>query len=181
MFLDKVYNVNELGTMSEGVVVIPDGEYHAVIDSVDGKPTKDGQGEYAELTVRITQGNHVGTVLVDRLNLINNNEQAVRIAFQVLADICRALGMQQTPQDLSTLAGKPLVIKTKVKKGKDWNDPQTGQIVQGTDRTEIAKYKPSNGAPLQQAAQQEQPLQENPVEQKANTVPSKNPFIKQAS
>ena len=187
MLLQQTYKVEDLGTMSEGVVKIPDGEYHAIIDRVEGKPTNDQSGQYAELTVRITQGDHVGTIMIDRLNLINQNETAVRIAFQALADICRALGLTETPTDLTTLAGKPLIIKTKTKAGKDWVD-EKGQTVKGVERSEIAKYKPANGAPAQQApvqpqppAQQAAPAQAAPAASQPAQVsaPAENPFASQ--
>jgi len=183
MLLEQSYKVDELGTMSEGAVNIPDGDYLAVIDSVEGKPTKDGQGQYAELSVRITAGEHQGTTFIDRLNLINNNEMAVRIAFQALADICRAIGLSETPTDLKVLAGKPLVIKSKKKKGKDWVDPQTGEMKQGTERSEIAKYKPATGVTRAAAPTQAQaftpPTEAQPSAQPAQVnAPADNPFAK---
>lgn len=183
MLLEQSYKVDELGTMSEGAVNIPDGEYHAIIDNLVGKPTKDGQGQFAELTVRITQGEFQGTVFIDRLNVINQNQDAVRIAFQALADICRSLGLTETPTDLTTLVGKPLIIKSKKKTGKDWVDPQTGETVKGTERSEIAKYKPATGgqsAPAQAAAPQPQ-AQTQPAQAAASqpaqvNAPAENPF-----
>ena len=182
MLLEQSYKVDELGTMSEGAVNIPDGDYLAVIDSVEGKPTKDGQGQYAELSVRITAGEHQGTTFIDRLNLINNNEMAVRIAFQALADICRAIGLSETPTDLKVLAGKPLVIKSKKKKGKDWVDPQTGVMKEGMERSEIAKYKPATGEALE--AEQPAPAFTPPTEAQPSAQPAQvnapadNPFAK---
>lgn len=143
-------------------VLIPEGDYQAVILDSEMVENKAKTGHYLALKIVITQGQYAETEFTERLNLINPNQDAVRIAYQTLARISEAFGMTQTPADSSELHNKPLVISIKNKVGKDWEDNE-GKTVKGTEQSEIKKYKavPAGGvqapitaspAPQQQAA-----------------------------
>lgn len=184
MLLDQSYKVDELGTVSEGAVLIPESEYMAKLVRLEGKDTKTG-GKMAVLDVRITHGEYQGTELIDRLNVINDNPDAVRIALNVLADICRSQGLTETPRDLSTLVGSEFIIKVKTEKGADWIDDK-GETVAGKDKSIIAKYKArtvSNPPAQQSAPAQQQPAQQQSAQQQVQesqpaqvNAPAENPF-----
>lgn len=90
---------------------IPSGEYVAIITDSDLKPTKNGSGEYLELTHQVIEGEFKGRLVWGRLNIRNANEVAQRIAQQQLSAICHALGMTQAIQDSAQLHNQPLIIR----------------------------------------------------------------------
>lgn len=93
---------------------IPAGWYNVQIDQSELKPTKDGSGAYLELRLAVLDGQYVGRKVFARLNLKNNNQQAVEIAYKDLSAICHAVGVMQV-QDSSQLHGKPMKIKVSVR------------------------------------------------------------------
>lgn len=98
------------GTMD----AIPAGWYNTQIDQSELRPTKDGSGAYLELRFAVLDGQYVGRKVFARLNLRNNNPQAVEIAYKDLSAICHAIGIMQV-QDSSQLHGVPLKIKVSVR------------------------------------------------------------------
>jgi Protein of unknown function (DUF669) len=93
---------------------IPAGWYNVQIDQSELKPTKDASGAYLELRLAVLDGQYAGRKVFSRLNLRNNNPQAVEIAFKDLSAICHAVGVMQV-QDSSQLHGKPMKIKVSVR------------------------------------------------------------------
>jgi hypothetical protein len=59
---------------------IPAGKYLAAITDSEMKPTKNGSGSYLQLTFTILEGEYKGRVVWARLNLVNPNQTAVKIA-----------------------------------------------------------------------------------------------------
>lgn len=99
---------------------IPAGDYEAMVTDSTMKSTKDGTGQYLELTIEIQSGQFQGRRLWDRLNLSNRNPKAVEIAQKQLAQLCHATGVLQV-QDSQQLHNRPIVMKVAVK-----NDPERG-------------------------------------------------------
>ncbi len=108
---------------------IPAGTYLAVITASEVKPTKDGTGEYLELSFQIIEGDYQNRLLWARLSLSHPKDIVSRIARSQLADICKAVGVLK-PNDSAELHNLPLLIDVRLKKRKD-----TGDIV-----NEIKKY-----------------------------------------
>lgn len=120
---------------------LPANWYVAIISASETKPTKNGQGSYLQLTLDIVDGEYKGRKLFDRLNLINNNSQAVEIARGTLSAICHAVGVLE-PQDSVELHNVPLQVKVIVKK-----NAETGEM-----QNEVKGYKPKDGTPSSAAA-----------------------------
>lgn len=176
-----------------GMVLIPAGQYQAVIVESVLTPTKNGQGQFLALKVIVTQGQYQGTEFTERLNIINQNPKAVEIAYKTLARISEALGMNRTPNDSNELHNKPLMIEVKTEEGNEYTDNQ-GNKQMGKPKSIIGKYLPmpqAGGAFAQQPAQtfaapqqtapaQAQaaaPTQAAPVQQQQ--APAANPFAQQ--
>lgn len=100
---------------------IPEGQYVAIISESAMKPTKNGDGQYLELTFQVLEGPHKGRNLWTRLNLWNPNPKAVQIAQGELSAICRAVGVM-TPQDSAELHNLPMLIGVKLRKRPDTGD-----------------------------------------------------------
>lgn len=119
---------------------IPAGDYEAMVTDSTMKSTKDGTGQYLELTIEIQSGQYQGRRLWDRLNLQNRNAKAVEIAQKQLAQLCHATGVLQV-QDSQQLHNRPIVMKVAVK-----NDPVRGPS------NEIKGYKARGAATAQAPA-----------------------------
>lgn len=100
---------------------IPAGKYLAVITESEMKPTKNGSGQYLQLTFQVLDGPCKGRLVWSRLNLHNSNATTVQIAQQELSSICRAVGVL-TPSDSVELHNIPLVVTVKLKKRDDTGD-----------------------------------------------------------
>lgn len=97
---------------------IPSGRYAAIITGSEMKPTKNGNGQYLELTFQVLAGDFKGRLLWARLNLDNPNALTVKIARAELSAICRAVGVM-APKDSVELHNLPLVIKVSSKQRDD--------------------------------------------------------------
>lgn len=116
----------------DGFEPLPDGWYIGQIVQSEMKETKAGTGQYLELRIQILEEPYVGRLVFDRLNLINPNETAVKIANRTLADICEAIGVMEI-EDSEELHGQELKVKLKMK-------PADGDFPAGND---VKGYKSS--------------------------------------
>ncbi len=114
---------------------IPAGKYVAAITESEMKATKNGAGNYLQMTFTVLEGEYRNRVLWARLNLNNPNATAVKIARSELSALCRAVGVMQ-PRDSVELHNIPLLITVKVKKRED-----TGELT-----NEIRGYEPKAAA-----------------------------------
>ena len=138
--LPQQYNTADLpDTGGSKIVLIPDGQYQAVIVESDFKETSNRQGQYLQLKVVITQGQYQNTEFIERLNIINQNPKAVEIAYKRLARISEAVGMTTTPRDSVELHNKPFMIETKTVNDGDWKNDK-GETVSGKDKSEIKAF-----------------------------------------
>lgn len=122
---------------------IPAGKYLATITESELKPTKNGSGQYLQLTFQILDGPCKNRYVWARLNLTNSNPTTVQIARAELSAICRAVGVL-TPRDSVELHNLPLAIRVGQKKRDD-----TGEItnvIKGYDKKDAL-----TGQPQQQA------------------------------
>lgn len=140
--LEHSFNVDELKEVSgAGAAFVPEGKYLAVITEDEWKDVQGGSNKYIAMSVKITDGDYAGTVLIDRLNVINDNKTAVEIAYSRLGNISKALGMTETPKDTAKLHNRPLVIEVVTEPGKPWTD-RDGNQRDGKDKSNIKKYYP---------------------------------------
>lgn len=114
----------------EGFTPLEEGEYVCQIVQSEMKETKAGTGQYLELRVQCLEEPYVGRLIFERLNLINPNETAVKIANRTLADICLACGINEV-EDSEELHG--IEFLAKVVKTEPKGDYPAGN--------EIKKYK----------------------------------------
>lgn len=145
---------------------IPAGEYLMQIIDSDMKPTRDGTGQYLELTLQIIDGQYKGRLCWDRLNLVNKSQKAVEIAQRTLSAICRAVGVPSV-QDSAQLHNKPLIGKVKYVDAQGQYDA----------KNEMKAYKPASAAPATPAqAAQPAPAQSAAPAQPAAPASSRPPW-----
>jgi hypothetical protein len=128
-----------------GLPLIAPGKYHGLFVTSELKPTKDGNGQFLEMKAVITQGEHRDVEFIERLNLINSNATAVKIAYETLAKIAKAVGFAQIPSDSSALHNKPLLLVIKTEKGTAYKDKVTGEIRDGKDKSVLSGFEPLPG------------------------------------
>lgn len=187
--LPQQFNTVDLPDTGGTVPLITPGQYPAVIVKSELLPTKNKQGSFLALTNVITQGPFQGTEFVERLNIINQNAQAVEIAYKTLARISEAVGMTQTPRDSNELHNKPFIIEVTTEPGEPYvgND---GQTKQGKDKSIIKKYLPLPKTGVAPVASVGQPVpfsfpppvqQQNPAafSPMVTATPAGNPFAQQ--
>lgn len=124
---------------SDDFTPIPAGKYLAVMTASEFKKTKSGAGEFLECVFKISEGINKGRTVKSRLNLKNQNEQAVQIASGELSSICRAVGVLK-PNDSCDLHNVPLEITVGV----------TNADEKGRMYNEITGYHKRGGAPVAQ-------------------------------
>ena len=103
------FNVSD-APEDEGFEPLPEGTYTAHIIQSEMKETRAGTGQYLELRVQILDEPYTGRLVFERLNLINPNETAVAIAQRTLAELCKAVGLEEI-EDSEELHGKEFQVK----------------------------------------------------------------------
>jgi hypothetical protein len=102
---------------------VPDNTYSAQIVRSEMKETKAKTGQYLQLNVQILDEPFTGRLIFERLNLINQNEVAVKIANRTLADIVVACGLEEI-EDSEELHGVEFKIKVVTEEGSGDFPPQ---------------------------------------------------------
>jgi len=99
-------------------IVLPEGNYLAIITASENKTNAAGNGHFLQLRFVIAEGQYTGCGLYARLNMDNPNPLAVQIARSELSAICRAVGVMR-PTDSADLHNLPLTIKVVCKRRQD--------------------------------------------------------------
>lgn len=163
-----------------GMEPVPDGWYNVAIAETEMKPTSNGQGAFLQIKMSIIDGQFANKVIFTRLNLQNQNQQAVDIAYGELSAICHCVGVFQV-QDSSQLHGIPFQVRVNVRPagtGADGKSYDASNEVKGyrdaagnePGKAPVGGGAPGNfgGAPTQQPTQQ-QPAQQ-PAQQQASNA-----------
>lgn len=121
--------------------LLPKGEYVALITDSEIKDTK--SGKMLVLTFNICEGAKKGRILIERLNIINTSETAMKIARQQLAKICTALD-KKTFKDTTELHNKRLKIVVDIEAGKGTYIAKDGTEKPRSDQNTIKAFLPMN-------------------------------------
>jgi hypothetical protein len=141
---------------------IPEGQYVAVINKAERKPTKRGDAEYLSLEFQVVSDQQSGRKIWENLNLWNANQQSVKIAFESLASICKAVGVLK-PTDTDQLVGRPMRITIKHKPDRQSGDLQA-RIVKFEPTTPQASTQYAPPIPTTPTRQQPAPYQSTPYQ-----------------
>lgn len=144
--LPQAVDVEKQAGQGGNSVLIPQGQYQAVILASEMKPTKKG-GQMLVVTVNLTQGEYAHTEFKEYVNIVNENPKTVEIAYQTLANMGKAVGITAI-NDSTELHNKPLMVEVKTLPAEDWVDNE-GKTVAGKEKSAIKKYLPlpAGGAP----------------------------------
>lgn len=119
--------------------LLPEGEYIAIITESEEKENNAKTGSYIQLSIEIQDGKYAGRKLTERLNIKNQNDTAVNIAFATIKKINTALGLDEV-ENSTQWHNKRFIAKVGVQKGKPYT--KDGLEVQGNDQNVIKKYLP---------------------------------------
>ena len=150
--------------------------YPVIITDSEVKETKDQTGMYLSLTLRIIPPHpKANREQQYNLNLKNNNQQTVDIAYRQLSAICHVVGVLQL-QDTRQLHNIPFQAKI----GPQTNDPSYGEVKAVRDAQGNDPGKQGAPAPYAQPAPVAQPAQSvwgntAPLQQPAFGAPLANP------
>lgn len=103
-----------------GFEPLPAGDYLAQIIESEIADTKSGSGQMLKLTFEILSGDHHSRRIWDRLNIVNANPDAQRIAQQQLKRLCDACGTGAI-SDSEELHFKPINIHVGIRTDKTGN------------------------------------------------------------
>ncbi len=137
--------------------LIPEGKYTAIISTSEMKDTSTG-GKMLVAKFVITKGEHMNTELIERYNVVNANQTAVKIAYETLAKIAKAVGLKAIPKNSDAMHNKPLQIVVKTEKGTPFKDKVTGEERLGSDKSVIKGYEALPASEVQQSAQKKAKL-----------------------
>lgn len=121
--------------------LLPEGEYLCIIEGTELRDTSKIGGKMLVVSMAVLTGPHEGAKLVERLNLVNDNETAVKIAYQTLAKICTAAG-RPVIQDTDELHNARVMVKVAVEKGKGNYVGKDGIERPRGDQNAIKGYRP---------------------------------------
>lgn len=103
--MQLTFDATQVEPRQGGGVCLPLGDYPFEIIKTEGVPVKDKPDKgMLVVTLGILDGPYKGQTQDDRLNLFNDNETAVRIAYQRLSAYCHVGGKLQI-SDTSQLVG----------------------------------------------------------------------------
>ena len=140
------------------ISALPPGRYPVAISKTEMKDTKAGTGQYLQIELTITSGTAANRKLWLRLNLVNQNQQAVDIAYRELSAICHAVGVLQV-NDSDELLGREMMVDVGIEKngqtGEDTNRVKGYAAVSATPaKSSLPAAKPAaaKAAPWSKAA-----------------------------
>ena len=129
--------------------VLPVGDYVVIISSSEKKETKDRDGEYVQFTYDIVEGEYKGRKVFDRLNVVNKNPTAQKIAQGKLSAICHVTGVMH-PKMTEELHSKPFMVKVGIRPAKDGyqesNDVKEYKFSDGRRLKDVLSKSPAKAA-----------------------------------
>jgi hypothetical protein len=137
--------------------VVPIGTYTAqVIDASVYQP-KSGDGHQIALTWQITEGEHEGRYVWQRITFMHSSTQAVLIGRRQLKDFCDAVGVSEQLTDVDVLKFKPCQIKVGIETDKQgiYPDNRVSRILP-LEGPPTSAGKPKTAATKPAAAKPEQ-------------------------
>jgi hypothetical protein len=144
------FNSQGIDAQYGGAGGLPLGKHPVVIVESNLKPTKDNTGGYLELVLEAIDGPAKGQRTVDRLNLHNKSEVAVRIANQQLAAYCHVTGVYAF-NATEELHGKPFVVDMvqRTDQGAQPGQTEIGKLfdINGNEPGKAGAGAPTGGAP----------------------------------
>lgn len=161
---------------------IPEGWYVAQITESEMKPVKDAQNKaFLALTYTVLEGEYTGRKVRDRLNLVNDSQEAVEIAYGTLSAICHSVNVLQI-NDTAQLHGIPMRIRVSINPGNEKYKPSNNVDEYKSMHDQVGNATATQATPMQTApAAPQQPWQQPAIQTQAppQTPPPQQPAAPQ--
>jgi hypothetical protein len=132
--------------------VLPAGKYLCIAIASELKPTKNGAGEYLQITFEVLDGQFKGRKIFERLNIRNSNKTAEDIAQRALSALCHAVGIIEL-EDSDQLHNIPVTIDLDI-------DPAKGEY---SAQNRVKGYSAAGGAQTSAPATRQAPAAAAPA------------------
>lgn len=110
-----------------GLEAIPEDEYVACLTKSEWTDTKAGTGKFIYMEFTIMEGAYKGNILIERLNMINPNPIAVRIATGALNQLSAAC-LKANVEDTDELHGIPVLLTVVIEEQENSDYPPSNRI-----------------------------------------------------
>lgn len=157
-----------------GFEILPEGYYTVKVVGGEWKDSKakdeNGRlkgGRYLQINMEVIDGQHQGSVIVDRFNLENSSEKAVSIANSQFAALRRAVGILN-PKDTADMAGPRFQLFLKCEKRRDDPDKMSNRVQRYIEKGQTANSP--------QQAPREAPYARNAPRREPEPVGAEVPF-----
>jgi hypothetical protein len=107
------FNVNDIPPDDRSFEPIPAGVYNLQVIDSRLEDTRSGTGQMLVLSLEVLDGPYQNRKLWDRLNIVNDSVDAMRIANQALAALCQQLGFESIT-DSEQLHFKPFKGRVRI-------------------------------------------------------------------
>jgi len=109
--------------------VLPLGNYALEVSASEMKDTKAGTGQLLAVTMDVLEPEQFhGRKVFYNFNLTNPNPTAQKIGRDELAKLCRAIGLNQDPDDSEELHFKRFVAKIGLEKAQEGYEPKNKPV-----------------------------------------------------
>lgn len=110
-----------------GFDLLPEGDYLCMLSKSEWKDNKAKTGKYIYMEFTVIEGEYKGMKFFERLNLINPNPTAVRIANQKMNQLCAACLLSDI-EDTEELHGIPVMLTVVINENKESDYPAQNEI-----------------------------------------------------
>jgi len=110
-----------------GFDILPEDDYICMLTKSEWKDNKAKTGKYIYMEFTVVDGEHKGMKFFERLNLINPNPVAVRIANQKMNQLCAACLLTDI-EDTDELQGIPVILVIGIQENENSDYPAQNVI-----------------------------------------------------
>ena len=118
---------SEENNSTGGFDVLPEDDYICMLTKSEWMDNKAKTGRYIYMEFTIVEGEHKGMKFFERLNLVNPNPVAVRIANQKMNQLCAACLLTDI-DDTEELHGIPVLLSVGINENEDSDFPAQNEI-----------------------------------------------------
>ncbi len=111
-----------------GFDILPEDEYICILTKSEWTDNKAKTGRFIYMEFTIVEGDHKGLKFIERLNLVNPNPVAVRIANQKMNQLCAACLLNDI-EDTDELHGIPVTLVVGIDQNEGSDYPAQNKIV----------------------------------------------------
>jgi Protein of unknown function (DUF669) len=108
---------------------LPAGTYVAVVNDVKVGPLKSGRGQAVQMTWEIEGDKYSGRLIWDRIIVVHDSADAMRLGRQKFKDLAVACGIKDAVTDLSVMHGKRCMIFVKIEVDPNGEYPPKNKVV----------------------------------------------------